>query len=149
IPNLPGFYLLFRAWSHWKALRGAQHLEFLVKNKMITHTPSAMLDELYAAGLLHPSREHIRQAETPTQQQIDEEATKIETQIRSGKEDVMMLQRWNGKLMAERLHLPELEVEVERAVEQVEKSLQSKQELQEEKTELDRAKRENAEKAGR
>ncbi len=39
----------------------------------------------------------------------------------------MLLPRWNGKLIAERLRLPALEVEIERAVAQVEKALKAKQ----------------------
>jgi len=35
----------------------------------------------------------------------------------------MLLKGWNGKLIAERLGLPGMEVEIERAVEQVEGSL--------------------------
>lgn len=32
----------------------------------------------------------------------------------------MVLQKWNGKLIAEKFEIPEMEVEIERAVEQVE-----------------------------
>ena len=35
----------------------------------------------------------------------------------------MVLKKWNGKLLAEEFGLPEMEVEIERAVEQVEKSI--------------------------
>ena len=50
-----------------------------------------------------------------------------------------VLQRWNGKLIAERFNLPEMEVEIERAVEQVENSIKSKEELMEEKIEQEKA----------
>ncbi|THW19051.1 hypothetical protein D6D02_05865 [Aureobasidium pullulans] len=57
IPNIPGLYLAFRAWSHFKA-------------------------------------------------------------------DVMLLKRWNGKLLAEQFGLPGMELEIERAVEQVQKTIE-------------------------
>ena len=52
----------------------------------------------------------------------------------------MMLQKWNGKLIAERFQLPEMEVEVERAVEQVEAAIEKdRAKLAEEKDEVMRA----------
>jgi hypothetical protein len=123
VPNIPGFYLLFRAWSHWKALSGAKHLEFLVQNKLIKPAPSPILDELYTAGLLHPTRKESRAAPFPTVQQGQEIANGVKQQLKDGAADVMLLKGWNGKLIAERFELPEMEVEIERAVEQVEKAI--------------------------
>ena len=58
--------------------------------------------------------------------------------LHTGEEEVMLLQVWNGKLLAERLKLPELEVEIERAVEQVQDSIQKDEgELLGEKKELE------------
>ena len=52
----------------------------------------------------------------------------------------MMLQKWNGKLIAERFKLPEMEIEIERAVEQVESAIEKeKSELDEEKQEVMKA----------
>ena len=36
----------------------------------------------------------------------------------------MLLRRWNGKLLAERLKLPDMEIEIERAVEQVQAAIE-------------------------
>lgn len=47
IPNLPGFYLLFRAWSHWKALEGAKHLSYLVADNHLSLQDNARLNRLY------------------------------------------------------------------------------------------------------
>lgn len=63
----------------------------------------------------------------------------VQEQTNGGSEDVMLLQGWNGKLLAERFKLPEMEIEIERAVEQVEQSIKAKEELLEEKRELERA----------
>jgi hypothetical protein len=139
IPNLPGFYLAFRAYSHWKALRGAQHLEFLCKNNLIRHAPSSILDQLYAAGLMYPSREALRKAPAPTREQCEAVANLTKRQTNDGQEDVMLIQGWNGKLMAEKFKLPGMEVEIERAVEQVESKIKAKEELVEEKREIETA----------
>ncbi|KIW02200.1 uncharacterized protein PV09_06356 [Verruconis gallopava] len=141
IPNIPGFYLLFRAWSHWKALRGAQHLEFLVKNNLLIPSPSTAMDEVYTAGLMYPTRQMSRVARRPTREQGEAVAEIIKTQTNGGVEDVMLLQKWNGKLLAEEFKLPAMEVEIERAVEQVEQSIKAKEELIEEKKQIEKATR--------
>lgn len=88
---------------------------------------------------MYPTREISRAAPRPTKEQAAEVAKVVEQQTNGGTEDVMVLQRWNGKLIAERFRLPDMEVEVERAVEQVEKSIKAREELIEEKLELEKA----------
>ena len=56
--------------------------------------------------------------------------------IPDGTEEKMLLSKSSGQIFAEYLHVPELAVEVERAVWQVEKALKARQELREEKAEL-------------
>lgn len=63
----------------------------------------------------------------------------VESQTKNGETDVMMLKRWNGKLLAEKFELPEMEVEIERAVEQVEKSIEKEAEAKREKAKVDHA----------
>lgn len=139
IPNIPFFYLVFRAYSHWKALSGSKHLEFILQNKLLKSVPSSELDEVYTAGLMYPSREISRNAPVPSREQAEDISNIIEKQTNDGSEDVMVLQRWNGKLIAERFKLSEMEVEIERAVEQVEQAIKGREELLEEKRELERA----------
>lgn len=98
---------------------------------------SPQMDEMYTAGLLHPTRKASREAPRPTEAETEQVARVVEAQTRGGKEDVMVLQKWNGKLIAERFRLPEMEVEIERAVEQVEKAIEKdRKELNEEKDEV-------------
>lgn len=97
------------------------------------------MDELYAAGLLNPTRQASKEAVRPSDEEIDRVVAKVDEQTNSGKEDVMLLQRWNGKLIAEAFHLSEMEIEIERAVEQVEKAIKAKEELVTEKKELEQA----------
>lgn len=94
------------------------------------------MDEMYAAGLLHPKREAARDTAGPSKEDIERVAKVIDSQTHGGQEDVMLLQRWNGKLLAEGFKLPEMEIEIERAVEQVESAIKSKEELLEEKVEV-------------
>ncbi|KAF2456083.1 mitochondrial K+-H+ exchange-related-domain-containing protein [Lineolata rhizophorae] len=149
IPNIPFFYLVFRAYSHWKALAGSRHLEFLLNNSLIKPVPMPLLDSIFASGLAHSDRKTARDAPLPTAEEsaaiarkalrgsrIDEKgagsssnrsssvaSSELETEQDAG-EEIILLRRWNGKLLAERVGLPEMEVEIERAVEQVEKKIE-------------------------
>ena len=104
---------------------------------LVQITPSPQMDEMYTAGLLHPTRKLSREAPRPTLEETEQVTRVVEAQTHGGKEDVMVLQKWNGKLIAEAFRLPEMEVEIERAVEQVEKAVEKeKSELDEEKKEV-------------
>ncbi|KAI5359041.1 hypothetical protein Slin14017_G099430 [Septoria linicola] len=126
IPNLPFFYLVWRAWSHYKALYGGKLLEHLTTHNHIKIAPSAQMDQLYAAGLIAPNREATRDAPQPTPEEIAKIAEVVDRQTQDGKEDAMLLQQWNGKLLAEGFALPEMQIEIERAVEQVEQAIKEK-----------------------
>lgn len=89
----------------------------------MTMSPSKALDNLYAAGLMHPSREHSRQASLPSESESQQVADLVTRQTNNDASDVMLLKRWNGKLLAEQFNLPGMELEIERAVEQVQKSI--------------------------
>ena len=88
---------------------------------------------------MYPSRPISRAAPTPTPAQAADVARVVASQTNGGTEDVMVLQRWNGKLIAEEFHLPDMEVEIERAVEQVEGAIKAKDKLVAEKMELEKA----------
>lgn len=88
---------------------------------------------------MYPSREISRKAPVPTRDQCEAVAKLTQRQTNDGQEDVMLIQKWNGKLMAERFKLPNMEVEIERAVEQVESKIKAKEELEEEKKEIEEA----------
>ncbi|KAL1651668.1 hypothetical protein SLS61_005330 [Didymella pomorum] len=139
IPNLPFFYVLYRAWSHWKALTGSKYLEFLLKHKQPTPVSSWALDEAYTAGLMYPTRQLSRVAPRPTEQDADKVSSVVHQQTNNESEDVMVLQRWNGKLIAEQFDLPDMEVEIERAVEQIEKAIDAKEKIMEKKLEQEKA----------
>ncbi|KAH8673402.1 mitochondrial K+-H+ exchange-related-domain-containing protein [Xylariales sp. PMI_506] len=51
IPNIPFFFVTFKAWNHWRAYGGAKQLEYLLANGAIHPLPSTELDEMCASGL--------------------------------------------------------------------------------------------------
>ena len=71
--------------------------------------------------------------------------SKITSQSKGGQEsdekpnEALLLGRWNSKLIAKALEIPELEVELDRAIWQVETALKYQRELKEEKEKLDKA----------
>ncbi|KAL8708866.1 MAG: hypothetical protein Q9220_006322 [cf. Caloplaca sp. 1 TL-2023] len=136
IPNLPFFYLVFRAWSHWRARSGSQHVEFLLNNHLIKLMPSPLLDSAYRISELDVALERL-----------ESELKSISDESKSGSSEVkiedrterMLATRSSGRLIAELVEVPELEEQVQRAAKQVAKALRAKKELQEEKQELDTA----------
>lgn len=108
-------------------------LEHIVRSKHLTLTPSPKMDELYASGLLHPNGAAGKAAPVPTEEEIKQVA-----EARGGGEDAMLLQKWNGEVLAEAFSLPEMEIEIERAVEQVGQAME-KERLAAEKSEQDQA----------
>lgn len=125
IPNLPFFYLVFRAWSHWRALSGSKHIEFLLQNKLITPKPSKILDLIYANG----NQPFGATPEEQTKQLPNSESN----------DERMIIHKSEGKQIAEALGMPELDIELDRAIWQVGKSIQAEKKLKEEKA-LEKAK---------
>lgn len=67
VPNFPLFYVLWRAWSHYKAWRGALYLESLLKLDMIRETTDPKLDEVYrSSGVVLPAKGQENQAPDAT-----------------------------------------------------------------------------------
>jgi hypothetical protein len=93
-----------------------------VENKLVTAKPSKILDELYATGRRSSNGGSTAISKNP-----------------SGtlEEERMLLHKTDGKRISEALGIPELDVELDRAVWQVEKALKAAKELREEKEELD------------
>lgn len=90
-----------------------------MEKNMVKMESSKTLDAMYTAGLLHRSREDSRKAPAPTEEEMEQVKQSVAKMSRDGAEEVGLLQGWNGKLLAEAFHLPEMEVEIERACEQV------------------------------
>ncbi|RAL64312.1 hypothetical protein DID88_002203 [Monilinia fructigena] len=119
IPNLPFFYLCFRAYSHWKALAGSKHIEFLLKENLVAIKPSKILDELYLRNKVPlPNLKDLAHTTTSNSNILDDET--------------MLLHISDGQEIASALNIPELQMELDRAVWQVENDLEAKRKLKEE-----------------
>ena len=75
-------------------------------------------------------------------QELDNDNHSIKSGVKSkavtdGMAEQILLSRTDGSLIAEFVNVPELKVEIERAVQQVEKSISKQQEFQEEKLEIE------------
>ena len=104
------------------ALRGSQHLEFLVKNDLVKAEPSSTLDAMYAmkrASIGSPS------AETLT---YSEPNPSLES---PGAEETILLDETDGKAVAEAIQEPKAEVEVERAIRQIKQARIAKMKVEE------------------
>jgi hypothetical protein len=108
-------------------LSGSKHVEFLLDKKLITPQPSKILDELYSSGKM---RFDARSAASKTSENSEDTPAGGET---------MVLHKSDGKRIAQALEIPELDVELDRAVWQVEKALKAEKELKQEKANLDKA----------
>ena len=123
IPNLPFFYLVYRAWSHWRALQGGKHIQFLLKNNLLALTPSPVVDEVYAE-----QKDPLPSTPKPTTDDHGEPLIKPDpSSFPAGSQnpdgETMLLSQVNGKKMTQALDLPQLEVELERAIWQVETAI--------------------------
>jgi len=114
VPNIPFFYLAYRAWSHWRALSGGKHINFLVQNNLLTLTPSPVLDEVYA------HQNPLASTPEPTTGHEAEKLVGDEINSPNPDGETMLLSQEHGKKMTQALDLPQLEVELERAIWQVE-----------------------------
>ncbi|KAK7418534.1 hypothetical protein QQX98_003878 [Neonectria punicea] len=97
IPNLPFFYLLYRAWSHWRAIAGGKHIQWLLEQKLLQPSPSLILDQLYATHAATPEEPNNKEQTLLTQKEV--------------------------QTFSSNLDIPALEIELERAIWQVEQSL--------------------------
>ncbi|KAK3319255.1 mitochondrial K+-H+ exchange-related-domain-containing protein [Apodospora peruviana] len=140
VPNIPFFYLVYRAWSHWRALSGGKHIQFLIQKNLLTLTPSPVVDEVYA----HQKFPLPSTPEATTGPQADEignldSSPNIKKRYPEG--ETMVLSQANALKMTRALDLPELEVELERAIWQVENAVKkSNAELAEDNTKAQAAK---------
>ncbi|SCZ98357.1 BZ3500_MvSof-1268-A1-R1_Chr3-2g06318 [Microbotryum saponariae] len=49
VPNFPLFYVLWRAWSHYRAWKASQYLSTLLSTSQLSLTPSKELDKIYSS----------------------------------------------------------------------------------------------------
>ncbi|KAJ5091548.1 hypothetical protein NUU61_006418 [Penicillium alfredii] len=117
IPNIPFFYLVYRGWSHWRALNGAKHLEFIVDKKLLNPVPLPELESLYAKRTSHALDD--TEFEKPHSEILED----VEQS-----DDRLLLKMPDAKKLASILEAPELALEAERAIFQVGEQLKAQKE---------------------
>lgn len=105
-------------------MSGSRHIEFLLDKELITPQPSQILDELYSSGKTLFNTRAL---------------SSMSGRDSTSEEDSMVLHKSDGKRIAQALEIPELDIELDRAVWQVEKALTAQKELKQEKAKLDEA----------
>ena len=98
-------------------MKGGTHLQFLLKNNLLTMAPSPLLDEVYAKQEppLPTSPEPTTGSGT--------DPVENHREFPNPDGETMLLSQANGKKMTQALDIPQLEVELERAVWQVETAI--------------------------
>ncbi|KAK4976575.1 hypothetical protein LTR66_010817 [Elasticomyces elasticus] len=123
LPNIPFFYLAFRAWSHYRALYGSKHLELVLAKNLVVPKPDTRLDAMYSASLTHSTQADAETAAMPTTQEVSRIAGLVEQREKESGKETILLKKWSSRVIAKRFKLPAMEIEIERAVEQVENQL--------------------------
>ncbi|CAK7239989.1 MAG: hypothetical protein STHCBS139747_001424 [Sporothrix thermara] len=114
VPNIPFFYLAYRAWSHWRALSGGRHIRYLLeKENGVVYRPSTILDAIYAK-----EKALLKGNTLATAPAREGEATQDKDL-----EKLLLSNPGGSKAVADAFHSPALELELERAVWQVETAL--------------------------
>ncbi|KAI0913699.1 mitochondrial K+-H+ exchange-related-domain-containing protein [Ustulina deusta] len=116
IPNLPFFYLAYRAWSHYRALAGGKHLQWLLSNNFFTLSPSKTLDTIFSHHL--SSSNLPGESSRPDPYQSDKSPPAQER---------LLLTQESSRKLSQALEVPELEVELERAIWQVENAIRKQE----------------------
>ncbi|KAF7113697.1 hypothetical protein CNMCM5793_003053 [Aspergillus hiratsukae] len=114
VPNIPFFYLAYRGWSHWRALNGSRHLEYLVEKDLLNPVSFPGLEQLYAKRVARVLG--TNDSEKPASSMVEE----VERS-----EDKLLLDMADARKLASILDAPELALEAERAIFQVGESLKA------------------------
>ncbi|KAI1207934.1 mitochondrial K+-H+ exchange-related-domain-containing protein [Annulohypoxylon truncatum] len=122
IPNLPFFYLMYRAWSHWRALAGGKHIRFLCDNNLLSLSPSPVLNSIYTPLLGHFALPKDSKADIGGATPLPDNTSKV------SEDETLLLSQDKGRQLVRALEIPELEVELERAIWQVETAIQREKE---------------------
>ncbi|KAJ6013588.1 hypothetical protein N7540_008179 [Penicillium herquei] len=117
IPNIPFFYAMYRLFCHYRALKGSQHLEFLVGKKLINPISLPELEQLYAKRVSYVIDD--TPIDTPHAQMVDNMEQSDER---------VLLKFSDAKKLATIFKAPELALEAERAIIQVSEQLQARKE---------------------
>ncbi|RMZ90815.1 hypothetical protein DV736_g1958, partial [Chaetothyriales sp. CBS 134916] len=113
IPNIPFFYAAYRCWSHWRALRGSDHLEHLLTHRLYRPVSTEAVEDLYDRIAPDAPDFHF----VPTAQAKDPLLPK---------EKLILTPECHGEV-SKVLDVPELSGEVDRAVWQIRTQLKKQE----------------------
>ncbi|KAI0144330.1 mitochondrial K+-H+ exchange-related-domain-containing protein [Xylariaceae sp. FL1272] len=133
IPNLPFFYLVYRAWSHYRAFAGGKHIQWLVSKNFFTLEPSSTLDTVYPKRLSSatPIEPNSKSSSRPSPAHHNDQTSPVEEKL--------LLTQESGRQLVKALDIPELEIEIERAIWQVETDIQKQHESRKPSSDSDSA----------
>ncbi|RMZ85215.1 hypothetical protein DV738_g402, partial [Chaetothyriales sp. CBS 135597] len=114
IPNIPFFYAAFRCWSHWRALRGSDHLEHLLTHRLYRPVSTDAVEDLYER--IAPDAPDFNFV--PTTHANDPSLPK----------EKLILAEDSHDEVSKVLEVPELATEIDRAVWQVSTQLKKQEE---------------------
>ncbi|RAL07187.1 mitochondrial K+-H+ exchange-related family protein [Aspergillus homomorphus CBS 101889] len=117
IPNIPFFYLVYRSWSHRRALMGSKHLQYLLEKNLLNPISYPALEKLYAKRVSHALEK--TGADTPLIEMVKD----VEES-----DDKLLLRMSDAKKLATILDAPDLALEAERAIVQVQEQLSAHEE---------------------
>lgn len=120
VPNIPLAYNLFRLYSHYKAFKGAEHLKALYDYGSLEYTPNAALDGVLANVDFVKANEIVFSEEV---QQAFKESPKKPNLIALEKDMDGVLNNEDIKSLVDRLQVPGLELELNRARFQILKAI--------------------------
>lgn len=152
VPNIPFFYLAYRAWSHWRgesdisilsahiltlitAWSGSKHLIHLLDLNLISPHAFPELESFYATRLLkngvpgHQTKSNMVTKDTNKLTEKETAAPKDE----AAAEERLLLEMKDGEELGKILETPAIAIEVERAVLQVGQKLKLNEEKRQEK----------------
>ncbi|SNX81711.1 uncharacterized protein MEPE_00416 [Melanopsichium pennsylvanicum] len=112
VPNLPFFYLVYRAWSHWKAYKSSQYLSTLIAQDRVHPTESKELDAIFA------------QTTPPATPAISESPAEKATEPAPVEDEHMLLLQQHIATLMDKMDFPEwVKADLRRARLQVEKAV--------------------------
>lgn len=114
IPNIPFFYVAYRCWSHWRALKGSDHLDFVLDHRLLQPVSTPQIEDIY-------------QKYAPKHQNSFEFVTQSDIDAGDAAEEQMLLPAGAHVYVAEVLDVPELNGEMERAIWQIEQDYKKRE----------------------
>lgn len=138
VPNVPFFYLVYRAWSHWRgksdfpsvdnclltviiAWSGSKHLIHLLDLNLISPHAFPELENFYATRLQKngvPGHQ-MKSSNTTKGTNTNDEKTASTPQDEAPAAERLLLEMKDGEELGKILETPAIAIEVERAVLQV------------------------------